>query len=151
MSPEYAAEWVRKAEADKTTAEVCRKLSKRRIGQAEIACFHAQQCAEKYLKAMLAQAGRAVPRIHDLLKLAAMAGVAGMRVPLVRRDLYFLNAFAVEVRYSGASADAADAARAVAAMNRVRMVCRRTLRARTAVGRRLPRRFGAADQPGSLG
>ena len=35
--------------------------------QAEIACFHAQQCVEKYMKAMLAVSGLPIPRTHDLL------------------------------------------------------------------------------------
>jgi HEPN domain-containing protein len=29
-------------------------------------CFHAQQCAEKYLKALLLQAGSEPPKTHDL-------------------------------------------------------------------------------------
>jgi len=29
-------------------------------------CFHAQQCAEKYLKAWLIEAAAAFPRVHDL-------------------------------------------------------------------------------------
>lgn len=32
-------------------------------------CFHAQQCAEKYLKAVLAEAGLPVVKTHDLTAL----------------------------------------------------------------------------------
>jgi HEPN domain-containing protein len=125
MSPEYAAEWVRKAESDRTTAEVCLKLSRRKRDQAEISCFHAQQCAEKYLKALLAQAGRAVPRIHDLLKLGEMSAERRMR--LAPKDLYLLNAYAVEVRYPGSTVSPDEARAAYAAMERIRSACRRAL------------------------
>ena len=42
-------EWIEKAEGDFTTAG--RELRARKNPNYEAACFHAQQCAEKYLKA----------------------------------------------------------------------------------------------------
>lgn len=30
------------------------------------ACFHAQQCAEKYMKAVLDEHGQTIDRVHDL-------------------------------------------------------------------------------------
>ena len=56
-------EWIKKAESDRRVAH---KIVK---SEPEIACFHAQQCAEKYLKAILAKEGGQVPKIHDLLAL----------------------------------------------------------------------------------
>ena len=32
----------------------------------DAACFFAQQCIEKYLKGRLAEAGRTIPKTHDL-------------------------------------------------------------------------------------
>ncbi len=44
-------EWVEKAEGDFATAR--RELRARKDPNYDAACFHAQQCAEKYLKACL--------------------------------------------------------------------------------------------------
>jgi HEPN domain-containing protein len=60
MKPE-TQEWIEKAEADLKVA--------RREGQTadpvhDAVCFHAQQCAEKYLKAWLEEHNIAFPRIH---------------------------------------------------------------------------------------
>ena len=65
MKPE-TQEWVEKAEGDLKVA--------RREGQTadqvyDAVCFHAQQCAEKYLKAWLEEHNIAFPRIHDLIAL----------------------------------------------------------------------------------
>ena len=63
MKPE-SAEWVKKTEGDYTTA------SRERKAQVEpnydASCFHAQQCAEKYLKARLVESGISFPKVHDL-------------------------------------------------------------------------------------
>ena len=44
-------EWIAKAEGDFATAQ--RELRARRAPNYDAACFHSQQCAEKYLKAFL--------------------------------------------------------------------------------------------------
>jgi hypothetical protein len=38
----------------------------------DAACFHCQQCAEKYLKARLVEAGIAFAKTHDLLSLLSL-------------------------------------------------------------------------------
>ena len=43
-------EWVRKAEGDYATA--AREMRARKSPNYDAACFHAQQCVEKYLKAL---------------------------------------------------------------------------------------------------
>lgn len=50
MNP-ATAEWVSKAEGDFLTAG--RELRARKSPNYDAVCFHAQQCAEKYLKAVL--------------------------------------------------------------------------------------------------
>jgi len=47
----------------------CGRCAPRRHLNPDSACFHAQQCAEKYLKARLQEAGLAFPKTHDLLDL----------------------------------------------------------------------------------
>jgi HEPN domain-containing protein len=44
-------EWIAKAEGDFTTAQ--RELRARKSPNFDAACFHTQQCIEKYLKAIL--------------------------------------------------------------------------------------------------
>lgn len=117
MSPDYAAEWSRKAEADRAAAKRAFQDSRKRADQAEIACFHAQQCAEKYLKALIALSGAEVPRLHDLLALARLA--KKLRVtPRFQNDLRSLNHYAVEIRYPGATSTVKEAAHAISAMER---------------------------------
>lgn len=50
MKP-LAREWVNKAEGDFATA--AREMRARKSPNYDAACFHAQQCVEKYLKALL--------------------------------------------------------------------------------------------------
>jgi len=61
--------------------------------------FHAQQSAEKALKAVVVQAGLAVPRTHDLAALGAALFERGLGLPIPIDDLRLLNPFAVEFRY----------------------------------------------------
>lgn len=57
------AQWVLKAEED---MEIARSLAALAKPKRDGACFHCQQAAEKYLKALLQETGRAVPRTHEL-------------------------------------------------------------------------------------
>jgi HEPN domain-containing protein len=76
-------QWVAKAEEDLRTAEHTLTL-KRRCPFATV-CFHAQQCIEKYLKALLASLSIDFPKIHDLAELVALLP-AGYTIPLTRAD-----------------------------------------------------------------
>lgn len=57
------AQWVRKAEADFAAVE---QLAGARPPVHDPLCFHCQQTAEKYLKALLTEVGVAFPKTHDL-------------------------------------------------------------------------------------
>jgi HEPN domain-containing protein len=59
-----AREWIDKAEADFISAG--REYRARKQPNFDAACFFAQQCIEKYVKARLVQADRDFPRTHDL-------------------------------------------------------------------------------------
>ena len=59
-----SAEWVEKAESDYRAAE--REMRVRKEPSYDVVCFHAQQCAEKYLKAALLEHQLPFRRIHDL-------------------------------------------------------------------------------------
>jgi len=58
------AEWVSKAEGDYDAAGILRRSRKR--SRYDAICFHCQQCAEKYLKARLNEAGLPFGKTHDL-------------------------------------------------------------------------------------
>src|SRR5438094_9694193 len=71
-------EWIDKAEGDWHSAQ--REYRARRRPNYDAACFHAQQCAEKYLKARLEEAGIAFSRTHNLISLLTL--VLGGRIDL---------------------------------------------------------------------
>ena len=57
-------EWIAKAEGDLHSC--LRETRARKHPNHDSACFHAQQCAEKYLKARPQEAGANVPKTHNL-------------------------------------------------------------------------------------
>ncbi len=119
------AEWVQKAEGDFAT--LLRETRARKHPNYDGACFHAQQCAEKYLKARLCEAGIAHARIHDLVALLECALPAEPEWERHREDLAYLSAFAVIYRYPGESADRESALDARARCRRFRCAARRAL------------------------
>ena len=66
MNP-LTLEWIIKAEGDFFTAG--RELRARRHPNYDAVCFHAQQTAEKYLKAFLQEHDTPTPKTHDLIDL----------------------------------------------------------------------------------
>jgi len=124
-------EWVAKAENDLLAAGHTLKLGKR--CPTDTVCFHAQQAAEKYLKALLTQRAIEFPRSHDLAALAARLRNAP-RLELSREQLDWLTRFATVTRYPGADAiSLPEARRAVVASRRIRksiraLLSRRALR-----------------------
>jgi HEPN domain-containing protein len=64
-------------------------------------CFHAQQAAEKLLKALLVARGEIVPRTHDLSALLGLCSAAGYNVESLRSDCERLQPYAVLTRYPG--------------------------------------------------
>ena len=111
------SEWVAKAEGDFTTA--LREYRARKSPNYDAACFHAQQCAEKYLKALLQEENIAFDKTHDLVKLLSllptMIGLAALR-----GNLAMLSAAAVEYRYPGECAIRETAKESIATCESVR-------------------------------
>ncbi len=63
--------------------------------------FHAQQAAEKLLKAALFLAAAAPPRTHNLTQLMDLAEVHGLVLPPECEALRWLTPYAVLYRYDG--------------------------------------------------
>ena len=102
MKP-MTAEWVAKAEGDFAMMErECQVVDDPNY---DGVCFHAQQCAEKYLKARLCEADITFGKIHDLVALLEQTLVAEPTWDAFRKDLAYLSDFAVTFRYPGESAD----------------------------------------------
>ncbi|HYN22854.1 MAG TPA: HEPN domain-containing protein [Thermoanaerobaculia bacterium] len=126
--------WVEKAENDLKTAAVTLRAGE--DSPTDTVAFHAQQCVEKYLKALLTLKGIDFPKIHDIEELVARVGpsvLIGLSVQEQRR----LTAYGTVTRYPGdyEPISVAEARRAVALARRVRKEVRREL-PRTAVRRR---------------
>ena len=112
MKPE-TKEWVTKADADLVTAK--REAAAVESPNYDAVCFHAQQCAEKYLKAVLAENELRIPRIHDLEALLNQLLPLYPTLNGFMRLARILSAMAVEVRYPGMTADEDDAAESIKA------------------------------------
>jgi len=106
MNP-LTLEWVEKAEGDLTTAE--RELRARNKPNYDAACFHAQQAAEKYLKAVLQEWGKDIPRIHNLVELVSICVEIDGTYSVLEPELKGLDGFALRTRYPGQSAVKEDA------------------------------------------
>ena len=125
MKP-LTAEWVRKAEGDFAILE--RESRARKNPSYDGACFHAQQCAEKYLKARLCEAGAHFGKVHDLPALLDQVLTLEPLWEAHRANLAYLSDFAVHFRYPGESADRATALRARALCRSFRKAARQSLR-----------------------
>lgn len=124
MRPE-TAEWVEKAEGDYRTAR--REFFAPESPNYDAVCFHAQQCAEKYLKARLVEAGVSFPRIHDLAALLRLVLPLEPSWACLEEVLDPLTSIGIEVRYPGVTADVEDATEAINLTTRVRESVRRAL------------------------
>lgn len=72
--------------------------------------FHAQQCAECALKAVLMWREADVPRTHDLQDLLSLIRSVGVLAPPELLELGALTSFAVELRYADLEAVSAERA-----------------------------------------
>jgi HEPN domain-containing protein len=124
MKP-LTSEWVAKAEGDFSTAR--RELRARRHPNYDAACFHAQQCAEKYLKARLQEASIRFGRTHDLSTLLDLVLPVEPSWTILRPHALHLNQFAAQFRYPGLFAAKGDAREAVSRCGEIRRVVRASL------------------------
>ena len=124
MKPE-TTEWVQKAEGDMNTAQ--REFAVHDEPNHDAVCFHAQQCAEKYLKARLIEECLPVMRTHDLEILLNQLIPFEAGLTDLLQAVRILSAMAVEVRYPGMAADEDDAAEALRSSEKIRTAIRASL------------------------
>lgn len=120
---EAARQWVVKAEEDLTNAE--HTLTLREECPFATVCFHAQQIAEKYLKAVLTIRSVPFPKTHDLTELLMMVP-PGVALELAGPEVGRLNVYAIAARYPGDPDpfDRTEAEAALALAKRVREAAR---------------------------
>ena len=124
MNP-LTLEWVEKAEGDFSTAK--RELRVRKAPNFDAVCFHAQQMAEKYLKAVLQDHANPIPKTHSLADLMAVCMKIDPAYQIVQSDLNIMEGYAVQFRYPGQLADKSEAQAALKAAKIVRTFFRLNL------------------------
>ncbi len=118
-------EWLDKAEGDFATAQ--RELRARKTPNYDAACFHAQQCVEKYLKARLQEAVIPFGKTHNLVVLLDLLLPLEPTWKILRPEVQILSLFAVEIRYPGTSADKVTAREMVKICRELRALVRASL------------------------
>jgi HEPN domain-containing protein len=102
--------WLSKAENDLRTLAAAINVE-----SYDTACFHAQQAAEKALKAFLINAGIEFPFTHNLVKLTKLCSTVDDSFTSLEVVVEPLTPFAVELRYDAEfwpeKSDALDAER----------------------------------------
>jgi HEPN domain-containing protein len=125
MSDELVSEWVAKAEEDWTA--VARLQTGAMADVANAIVFHAQQCAEKYLKALVQHGGVEPPRMHHLATLLDLLAPQAPELEALRPACEGLTPYAVNFRYPGEQADEDDARAAIGLAEAIRSAARGVL------------------------
>lgn len=125
---EITKEWIFKAEGDYRSAEVL--LYQIEIPEIDTACFHCQQCAEKYVKAFLNEHDVDFPRNHDLVRLLGLCLVVDDSFEKIRDNLRRLENYGVIIRYPGLTVPLEMAHEAFENTNQVREFIRKKLKAK---------------------
>ena len=113
--------WIAYAEEDFGSAKALLKLKKPYFSAV---CFHAQQCAEKYLKALLVMKDVDFPKSHDLPTLDTLCNQNGIFTGLEPQQLIDLTKHAVQARYPGNQPTPEDAREALETATTVRRFAR---------------------------
>ena len=111
-----AAKLLRLAQQDREAFDILRREM---ASDATPVFFHAQQCVEKCLKAVIAHLGRSAPPTHNLMFLAQILKKASIEIPVPLGAMTKLIPYAVAFRYDEVDfmvIDAASAARIVEAI-----------------------------------
>jgi HEPN domain-containing protein len=116
--------WVARAEEDYALA---RSALRRRVPLTYGATFHAQQCVEKYLKALLMARGHPFPRTHDIVALSDLCQQQGIMISGDLQSLERLAAYAVQVRYPGEDPTVEEAQEALQVARAMRRFARSLL------------------------
>ena len=123
---EITKEWVAKADNDFYSADML--LHSGDVPMIDTACFHCQQCAEKYLKAYLQEHRVRFERIHILMTLLDLCIPIDEDFRKIADALDSLEGYAVAIRYPGAIVSIELAEAAFKVTKSVRVFVRRKLK-----------------------
>lgn len=90
-------QWIKKAENDLINAK--NSINIKPNPPLDTVCFHAQQCAEKYIKAYLVFNNIEFEKTHDISDLLALASTVDKSFLTLLDEGKKLTPYAVEVRY----------------------------------------------------
>lgn len=97
VARELAREWLVKADVDLSAARALLGTG----AHADAAAFHAQQAAEKALKAFLVWHQVEFPKTHDIKRLLVLCRPVDVDLARALADAVVLTPFGVEYRYPG--------------------------------------------------
>jgi HEPN domain-containing protein len=123
---EVTSEWVSKAEGDFHSANAL--LYEIEVPEIDAACFHCQQCAEKYVKAFLTEYDIDFPWNHDLVRLLELCLTVDQSFEKIRDHLRRLENYGVIIRYPGFTVPMEMAHEAIENASRVREFVRKKLK-----------------------
>ncbi|MBI5651756.1 MAG: HEPN domain-containing protein [Chloroflexi bacterium] len=129
MRAEPFEEWIDKAEEDFRLALVA--MRQKKYPAYNGACFHAQQCGEKYLKGFLTRHQIGFRKTHDLDELRVACAEIDRTFNLVKDWAIALTPYAIDVRYPGESVNVSEARTAIQAMKELRKFVRARLGLKT--------------------
>jgi len=115
---EEIAKWLKKANGDYLSMKKLVRSSE----TYDNACFHAQQCIEKLLKAYLLGKGIDFPFFHDLTRLSDLIDPKNPRLEALWKDFELLSQYAVGIRYPDDSATKEDARDAMKSCQKCREI-----------------------------
>ncbi len=119
--PNSPLAWARYAEEDLIMSK---SALRRRKPLTTSSCYHSQQCAEKYMKAMLIAKEIEFPKTHDLLILNTLCSDAGIFTGFTKEKLGRLSGDAIHARYPGNQPATEDAREALEIATDVRCFAR---------------------------
>lgn len=117
-------EWMRKAESD---YRVAKEIMGMKPTPTDEICFHCQQAAEKFLKALLQEMAVAFSKTHNLEALGKLLLPHHASLAAYQHRFKFLSQFAVDYRYPGMHASARQARSALRWAASIRAETRRLL------------------------
>jgi HEPN domain-containing protein len=98
VKKEIVRQWLAKAEQD---MQASRTLLETGLPLFYPACFHAQQAAEKYLKALLTWHQIEFPKTHAIEQLLDLLKEADAETASSLKDAVVLTPYGVDIRYPG--------------------------------------------------
>lgn len=120
------SQWVQKAEHDFINAR--HTLTMGNDCPYDTVCFHAQQGAEKYIKALLSSLSIDFPKVHDIGRLIHLLPDR-VKFPITVAEQELLTSYAIITRYPGNEEPLTrdDAKRALSIARKVRLSVRKHL------------------------